>query len=126
MCQVVIFAKELTTASVVRQSTGENCDLSTIVEQDSVPPTCPILLHTLAPLDFSREHDTSFEDIVLVEDASDEEEAKISMSVTIEDLIDIIIPLNGSSQSIDETKVEQPKLPSNPSMEEPPQLDMDM
>ena len=80
----------------------------------------------LAPLDFSREHDTSFEDIVLVEDASDEEEAKISMSVTIEDPIDIIIPLNGSSQSIDETKVEEPKLPSNPSMEEPPQLDMDM
>ena len=80
----------------------------------------------MAPLDLPMERDTSFEDIVLVEDASDEEEAEIGMGVTFEDPIDIIIPLNGSSQSIDETKVEEPKLPSNPSMEEPPQLDMDM
>jgi hypothetical protein len=37
------------------------------------------------------ERDTSFEDIVLVEDASDEEEAKISKGVTFEDPIDIVI-----------------------------------
>jgi len=85
-----------------------------------MPPTCPILLHTIAPLDFPRKHDTSFEDIVLVEDESDEEEAEIGMGVTIEDPIDIIIPLSGSSQSIDGTKAEEPRLPNNPPMEEPP------
>ena len=72
------------------------------------------------------ESDTSFEDIVLVEDASDEEEAEIGMGVTFEDPIDIIIPLNGSSQSIDETKTEEPNLPNNPSVDEPSQLDIDM
>lgn len=48
------------------------------------------------------------------------------MGVTIEDPVDIIIPLNGSSQSIDETKAEEAKLPNNPLMEEPPQMEVGM
>jgi hypothetical protein len=34
--------------------------------------------------------------------------------------------LNGSSQSVDETKAEELNLPNNPPLEEPPQLDIDM
>ena len=126
LCQVVINAEELTTTSVVGQSISESYDLPTFVEPSSGPPTGPILLHMVAPLDLPMERDTSIENIVLVEDVSDEEEAEMGMGVTFKDPIDIIIPLNGSSQSIDETKVEEPNLPNNPSVDEPSQLDIDM
>ena len=62
LCQVVINAEELTTTSVVGQSISESYDLPTFVEPSSGPPTGPILLHTVAPLDLPMEHDTSFED----------------------------------------------------------------
>ena len=121
MCQVDISVEEVL---LDNQPVRTYYDLPTLVEPDLGPQTCPILLHAVAPLDLPMERDTSIENIVLVEDVSDEEEAEMGMGVTFKDPIDIIIPLNGSSQS--KTKIEEPNLPNNPSVDEPSQLDIDM
>jgi len=117
LCQVDISVEEVL---LDNQPVRTYYDLPTLVEPDLGPQTCPILLHAVAPLDLPMERDTSIENIVLVEDVSDEEEAEMGMGVTFKDPIDIIIPLNGSSQSIDETKAEEPNLPNNPLLEGPP------
>lgn len=108
---VVILAKELTTAKV---GANENCDPAINIEIALEPIARPISLHMLGPLDLPMERDASSEDIVLVEDVSNEEEAKTKMDVFVEDPMDVIILVVGHTQPISDITVEEPKSSNDP------------
>jgi hypothetical protein len=60
------------------------------------------------------ERDASSEDIVLVEDASDEEEAETEMDVFVEDPMDVSIAAVGLTQPVSDIKAEEPKSSNDP------------
>jgi hypothetical protein len=68
----------------------------------------PLLLQTI----------TSIEDVVLVEDASDDEEAILDAQVTIKDPILLVTIEDSSTQSTVEVMAEEPRLLEDPLIEE--------
>ena len=122
--QAVISTGELNTANVARQSTTKICDPPIIVERASEPVANSVLLHMGSPLNLAMEHDVSSKDIVMVEDASDEDEDEIDTDRIAEDPIVAITAADGSTQSIDDIRIEEPKAPNDPPKEDVDTIDL--
>jgi len=70
------------------------------------------------------EHDVSSQDIVMVEDASDKDEDEIDTDKIAEDPIVAITAADGSTQSIDDIRIEEPKAPNDPPKEDVDTIDL--
>ena len=79
-----------------------------------------------SPLNLAMEHDVSSEDIVVVEDASDKNEDEIDTDRIAEDPIVAITAANGSTQSIDDIRIEEPKAPNDPPKEDMDTIDLEI
>ncbi|CAN6382025.1 unnamed protein product [Urochloa humidicola] len=125
-----------TDVTIAKQSVSKDCVLPNLpIIREIVVATTPLLATTIAGceqpevtlLDMTMERmtqqvGTSFEDVVVVEDASDDEETLLGIGTPIENPIFLITIEDDPIHSMDEVKAEEAQLIEGPSLEIVPPL----